>query len=183
MENVTELDQIQGRHVANIETTAIQVYQVAESFSPVVPRAKLPFAAEVHTIHMMSRDAYDPPWNDPGGPEPDDDTWLTPASGWSWDADSLMMGEYVGYPLYLRLRDRLQTLRLPTQTHNAVIQELIDTHDVGAIDHGVACGTLIVTTRDLLDTYQVHDVSILDVEAFAPLSGKDAGPNVDWFEK
>ena len=183
MENVTELDQIQGGHVANIETTAIPVYQVAESFSPPVPGAKLPFVVAVHTIHMMSRDMYEPPWNDPGGPSPDDHMWLTPASGWSWDADSLSMGEYVGYPLYLRLRDRLQTLRLPTQTHNAVIQELIDMHDVGAIDHGVACSTLIVTSRHIDDTYEYHSVMLHDVEAFAPLSGWTDGQAGDSFEK
>ena len=128
----------------------------------------------VHTIHMMSRDMYEPDWQDPGGPTPDDSSWLTPASGWEWDADSLMMGEYVGYPLYLRLRDRLQSLRLPTDTHNTVIQELIDMHDVAAIDHGVACSSLLVRTKDLEHSLQWHDVTFHDVSEITPLSGEGA---------
>lgn len=131
----------------------------------------------------MSRDADAEPWPDPGGPEPDDPEWLTPQTGWTWDADALMMGEYVGYPLYLRLRDRLQSLRLPAQTHDALIRELIDTHDVGAIDHGSACASLVVTTTDIADTYEVHDITIMDVTELAPLSGKDAPPPSGWFEK
>jgi hypothetical protein len=108
-------------------------------------------------------------WPDPGGPEPDDAAWLTPQTGWTWDADSLMMGEYVGYPLYLRLRDRLQSLRLPTTTHNQLIQTMIDTHDVSVFDHGEARSTLIVKMRSN-DIYNVHDIEIHDASEFATLS-------------
>ena len=49
-------------------------------------------------------------WSDPGGPDPDDPG--TPKDpddrGWSWDEVSLACGEYVGFKLYLQLRDRLQ---------------------------------------------------------------------------
>jgi len=131
----------------------------------------------------MSHNLDDDAWQDPGGPTPDDPAWLTPQTGWTWDTDALMMGEYVGYPLYLRLRDRLQSLRLPAQTHDALIRELIDTHDVGAIDHGSACASLVVTTRDIGDAYEVHDIMIMDVTELAPLSGKDAPPQGGWFEK
>lgn len=98
----------------------------------------------------MSDDDWLHEWMDPAGPEPDpgapgadDPAWLVPASGWSWDVDSLLTGEYVGYPLYLRVRDRLQTLDIPTQAHNRIIQELIDTHDMSAMTQGAARATLI----------------------------------------
>jgi hypothetical protein len=55
----------------------------------------------------------------------------------------LLMGEYVGYPLYLRVRDRLATLDIPTQAHNRIIQELIDCHDASALTEGAARSTLI----------------------------------------
>lgn len=107
----------------------------------------------------------------PGGPEPEPDEdhamWLTPVSGWSWDADSLMMGEYVGYPLYLRVRDRLQHLRVPTAAHNRIIQELIDVHDVSALDHGEARSTLVVWDVDTA----VVPMEILDSSEFATITG------------
>ena len=54
-----------------------------------------------------------------------------------------MMGEYVGYPLYLKVRDRLCTLDIPTQAHNRIIQEMIDMHDMSAMTEGAARSTLI----------------------------------------
>jgi hypothetical protein len=95
----------------------------------------------------MSDDDWLHAWLNPGGPEPDPDpddpAWLTPVTGWNWDVDSLMMGEYVGYPLYLQVRDRLVTLDIPTPAHNRIIQELIDTHDMSAMTEGAARATLI----------------------------------------
>ena len=127
----------------------------------------------------MDEDDWIEHWLNPGGPESHDtgdmsdhthSSWLTPASGWAWDADALMMGEYVGYPLYLRLRDRLTTLELPHNTHDTIIRDMIDTHDVGAIDHGSACVTLVTTTASNTD-YHMHMINILDVTQFAPLTG------------
>ena len=84
---------------------------------------------------------------DPDGPTPDPDSnhpmWLEPQTGWTWDMDSLMMGEYVGYPLYLRIRDRLTTLDIPTPAHNRIIQELVDCHDASALTEGAARSTLV----------------------------------------
>ena len=120
----------------------------------------------------MSRDMHDATDHNTPDPDPLHAAWLTPVSGWTWDADSLMMGEYVGYPLYLRLRDRLQTLRLPADTHNTVIQELIDMHDVAAIDAGVACSSLVVRTCQAGDHMLWHGVEFHDVTQLAPLSGK-----------
>jgi hypothetical protein len=119
----------------------------------------------------MTTDDWLDAWMNPGGPEPEPDEdhamWLTPASGWSWDADSLMMGEYVGYPLYLRVRDRLQHLRVPTAAHNRIIQELIDVHDVSALDHGEARSTLVVWDVDTA----VVPMEILDSSEFATITG------------
>ena len=95
----------------------------------------------------MSDDDWLDAWMNPGGPEPDpsheDPAWLTTSPGWTWDADSLMMGEYVGYPLYLRVRDRVQSLHIPTQAHNRIIQELVDCQDMSALAEGAARSTLI----------------------------------------
>ena len=127
----------------------------------------------------MDEDDWIEHWLNPGGPEPGhdhdtpdqtDSSWLTPASGWTWDADALMMGEYVGYPLYLRLRDRLTTLQLPLNTHDTIIRDMIDTHDVGAIDHGSACVTLVTTTASNA-VYHMHTINIMDATEFAPLTG------------
>ena len=79
----------------------------------------------------MSRDdAAD--WPEPADDDPLDplSNWLSPA-GWQWDAQSLSMGEYVGFELYLLLRDRFTQLHIPPDTHDLLIQEMIDTHDVG----------------------------------------------------
>lgn len=103
-------------------------------------------------------------------PDASDPSWLTPVTGWAWDADALMMGEYVGYPLYLRLRDRLTTLCLPINTHDTIIRDMIDTHDVGAIDHGSACVTLVTTTASNME-YHMHTINIMDATEFAPLTG------------
>jgi hypothetical protein len=122
----------------------------------------------------MSDDDWLDAWMNPGGPapepDPDDPMWLTPTTGWAWDVDSLLMGEYVGYPLYLRVRDRLQSLRVPTQAHNRIIQELVDTHDVSALDHGEARSTLVVWDVDK----HVVPMEILDSSEFAALTGTAA---------
>ena len=58
------------------------------------------------------------------------------------------MGEYVGYALYLKLRDRLCKLGVPTTAHDTLIQHLIDTHDASALEEGGARATLVVWDRD-----------------------------------
>jgi hypothetical protein len=85
-------------------------------------------------------------WTNPAGAEPDDADdplggWLRP-TGWQWDAQSLSMGEYVGFELYLLLRDRFCSLGLPMESHDLLIQEMIDTHDVGLYTDGRAKVTM-----------------------------------------
>lgn len=79
----------------------------------------------------------------PADPPPDHPSFLKLVD-WQWTTDHLLMAEYVGYPLYLRLRDRMQSLRLPTQVHDTLIQEMIDMHDVEAIDTGTGRSIMIV---------------------------------------
>ena len=101
------------------------------------------------------------PWPEPAGPDPDDQSnpWLTPANhAWSWDEESLNLGEYVGFEPYLRLRDRMCELQIPEHTHNLLIETLIDTHDVNYMNHGVACVTLITQDQDGL----IDDVHIVN---------------------
>lgn len=118
----------------------------------------------------MSHDDWTHDWMEPVDPdeEPDasDSSWLTPVSGWTWDADSLRMGEYVGYPLYLSVRDRLQHLRVPSDCHNQLIQQMIDMHDVSAFEQGAARSTLIMWDVD----ERVMPMVIVDASRFAPLS-------------
>jgi hypothetical protein len=103
-------------------------------------------------------------------PDADDPAWLVPVTGWDWDVDSLMMGEYVGYPLYLRVRNRLQHLRVPAQACNRIIQEMIDVHDVSAFDHGEARSTLVMWDVDGMAV----PMEILDSSEFSALTGTTA---------
>lgn len=84
-------------------------------------------------------------WNNPGGPDPDDhdDPEEEAGRGWSWDEVSLACGEYVGFKLYLQLRDRLCSLAIPKNTHNRIIIEMIHTHDDSAIKGPAARSTLV----------------------------------------
>ena len=92
---------------------------------------------------------------DPGHVPPDHPDWLPAPEHWSWDQDSLACGEYVTFPLYLRLRQRLCELRLPDDTHNLLIQELIDTHDDSLMDHGEARSTLVVHAGGGVDVISI----------------------------
>jgi hypothetical protein len=79
-----------------------------------------------------------------------DDTWMdatgdTPGEsgpGWEWTDKSLRMGSYVGYGLYQVLRDRLVDTDVPVTAHDAIIQELIDAHDVSLVTRGSGQATL-----------------------------------------
>lgn len=66
---------------------------------------------------------------------------------WSWDAESMVMGEYTGFPLYLKLRDRMCSLHIPVQAHNLLIQELVDSHDEAAAVESQPRSTLIMFDR------------------------------------
>ena len=72
-------------------------------------------------------------------PDPDDEKEVT----WEWDAESLELGEFVGFPLYLSLRDRLCTIKVPDVLHNALIEKLIHAYDDCALTAGLAQCTLI----------------------------------------
>ena len=96
-------------------------------------------------------------WHDPGGPEPADD------QDWSWDEESLAMSEYVGMKLYLDLRDRFRSLRIPSAHHHRVMIEMIHTHDLEEPDH---ISTMIMC--------RIHDVPVMEV-----VGGDRVGPIVD----
>lgn len=110
-------------------------------------------------------------WSDPGGPEPDDDD--ATSDTWSWDDVSLACGEYVGFALYLRLRDRLQSLGVPGDTHNRIIIQMIHTHDDSAIKGPAARCTLVYhkgsdqTAPIKMDIYDgktfTHDLTDFDL--------------------
>lgn len=118
----------------------------------------------------MTRDASQHSSDDDVPPDPLDttsDMWLVPVTGWDWDQQSLIMGEYVGYPLYLRLRERLQSLRVPVLAHDVLIQQMIDTHDASAVAHGEARSTCVIWS-DL----QLHmPVEVLDSTEWPTLTG------------
>ena len=72
-------------------------------------------------------------------PEDEDDD-----ATWDWDKDSLELGEYVGFPLYLSIRDRLCSAKVPSLMHNALIEKFIHAYDDCALAAGKAQCTLIV---------------------------------------
>lgn len=114
----------------------------------------------------MTPDHDDTEWSGPHGPDPDDPA--TPSGNWShewlWDEDNLMHAEYIGVPLYLQLRDRLQSIRVPEAAQNLLMLCLIDSYDNETLDHGTPCATL-VTTHDMN-----HNIVRLDIH------GKDRVP-------
>jgi hypothetical protein len=103
----------------------------------------------------------------PGAPdsEPDPGPELPVNCGWSWTMDSLMMAEYVGYQLYLLLRDRFVTLGVPVTDHDQLIQLMIDTHDASAMTNAEARATCVIWSGDTNNWL----VSVLDSEQFGPL--------------
>ena len=118
----------------------------------------------------MSRDTWDTNTPDPEDVDPPLDAshaaWLHAPSGWTWDNSSLLMSEYVGAPLYLRLRARMTELRIPASAHDVLIQEMIDQHDTCAVSVAQARSTMI--TWDV--SGQVQPVEVLDATEFAALS-------------
>jgi len=78
-------------------------------------------------------------WMDAAGNSPEENE-----TGWSWDDESLRLGQYVGYKLYLVLRDRLTTLEVPTVAHNTIITEMIDLHDETLLTRGQGMATLVM---------------------------------------
>ena len=77
---------------------------------------------------------------DEDGDPPDDSTL-----DWEWDVDSLAQAQEVGVPLYLKLRERLSALTIPAWSHHRIIQEMITTHDMGLVEGGHLCATLVYT--------------------------------------
>ena len=70
-------------------------------------------------------------------PEPSD-------NGWTWDRESLVIGAYTGFKLYLVLRDRLTTLAIPAVAHNKIIEEMVNEHDETLLDAGAGLSTLLM---------------------------------------
>lgn len=77
---------------------------------------------------------------------PDPDWELPKRHGWDWNTESLLTGEYVGYRLYLLLRNRLHQLGMPEALHDPVILHMIDTYDMDSLikaHDGSACVTMV----------------------------------------
>lgn len=90
-----------------------------------------------------------------------------PGDSWSWDEHNLATGEYVGFPLYLSLRDRLCDTAIPTKDHNRVILAMIDMHDDELLNNGIGCATLVCGAGVLEDgVYQ--KISILEADIIPP---------------
>lgn len=118
---------------------------------------------------MIDDDNHDDPDIDPLSDYKDTsgDSPGTPGDAWSWDEKNLAVGEYVGFPLYLCLRDRLCTTAIPTKDHNRVIMAMIDMHDDELVNNGIGCSTLVCGAGVLEDgVYQ--KISILEASIIAP---------------
>lgn len=86
---------------------------------------------------------------------------------WSWDIASLSTGEYVGFPLYLQLRDRLCDTAIPAKDHNRVIMYMIDMHDEELLNKGIGCSTLVCGAGQL-EHGMYQKISIVESDVIAP---------------
>ena len=86
---------------------------------------------------------------------------------WTWDQKNLAVGEYVGFPLYQQLRDRLCHTSIPAKDHNRVIMHMIDMHDDELVNHGIGCSTL-VCGAGTLENGVYQKISILEASEIAP---------------
>ena len=102
------------------------------------------------------------------------------AGGWTWDHPSLLLAEQVGHQLYLLLRDRLHTLRIPHEVHNELILRLITCHDQHSLASGEGQATLI-TMGD--DTQDLVPMAILDGREFHMRISEHSAGSDGFFEK
>lgn len=78
--------------------------------------------------------------------EPDPHWKLPERHEWDWTPDSLITGEYVGYRLYLQLRNRMHQLDVLPALHDPIILHMIDTYDMDDLikaHDGSACVTMV----------------------------------------
>lgn len=95
------------------------------------------------------------------------DTPGQPGANWSWNEQNLVVGEYVGFPLYTQLKDRLCSTSIPDKDHNRVIMCMIDMHDDELTNKGVGCSTLVCGVGNL-EHGMYQKVSILEADHVAP---------------
>ena len=104
-------------------------------------------------------------WQDASGASPEDHD-----GEWEWDDEALTTGEYVGYKLYLRMRDRLTSLRIPGEAHNLIILEMIHCHDHNLLDRGVGCSTLLYRAKE---DGQPVELDVVDSDQIAPFKDEE----------
>lgn len=100
-------------------------------------------------------------WKDGAGESPD----LT--VDWTWDMDSLEIGEYVGYPLYQQCRARIKNTYVPEHAINRVILHMIDMHDAELVSAGVGCATLVTKRPEAGQL--INFVKILEARFIPPM--------------
>lgn len=101
-------------------------------------------------------------------------------AGWTWDEPSLRLAEHVGHQLYLLLRDRLHTLRIPHEVHNELIERLLHAHDEWALASGEGQATLI-TMGD--EHQELVPMAILDGREFPTRISEHFEGSDGFFEK
>ena len=67
---------------------------------------------------------------------------------YDYTEEDLVIAEYVGFPLYVSLRNRLVELECPIEMINTVIAEAIETHDIAAVEAGINGATIVTDASD-----------------------------------
>lgn len=100
--------------------------------------------------------SHDTPGDDAAGPTPDpgEPTW-DDLFRWEWDDRSVDLAAQTGYPLYLQLRDRLITLRVPITEHNGYIEEMWNVAVVNEMLRGDRASCLMLVGRPDIDLMRV----------------------------
>lgn len=71
-----------------------------------------------------------------------------PYDKFDYTTEDLLLAEYVGFPLYVSVRTRLEDLGCPVELVNAAIGEAIAVHDENKMKNGVGFSEIVVREKD-----------------------------------
>ena len=83
---------------------------------------------------------------------------------YDYNEADLTVAEYVGFPLYVSIRNRLTDLGCPYELVNPIIVEAIDVHDLQVFKNGVNQSTIVVDASCENDIQIWVDDGMKDVE-------------------
>jgi hypothetical protein len=83
---------------------------------------------------------------------------------YDYNEDDISVAEYVGFPLYISIRNRLTDLGCPYELVNPIIVEAIDVHDLHVFNNGVNNSTIVVNTTNEYDIQIWVDEGVDEIE-------------------